>query len=593
MKIKTDPAGIWAEYQKGVTYNTQIDLYDNVKRNNDFYHDRQWEGVNAPDLDKPVFNFLKQAVNYYIAMLISDDIAADITLKGGDEEEAEQLEKAVTEEINAIMERENMSFKNRKAIRNAAVDGDCCFYSWFDPDAETDDPYALGQIRTDLIDNTNVIFGNPSEHDPQQQPYILVVYRSLTEEVKEEAEENGQGTDEIVPDSESNYVSDDKNTDTNYTTVILKMWFEKVDGRPIKTVHMVKTTRTAVVKPKWSTGYRRYPVSYMSWESVKNCYHGVAPLTGKIQNQIFVNKLYAMAMIHVMNTGFPKIIYDKGRIPQGWDSSIGKAVAVQGDPNTAIFSNFQPAEMSASVPNLIQSTISQTKDLMGANEAALGNVEPDNTSAIMAVQNQSRVQHDMQRLDFYNCVEGYIRNYVDMMRAHYGERVIYVTEKDPVGQQTKVPAQIDFSVLENYHMNLRVDVGQGSYFSELMQISTLDNLFAKGVIPNAKLYLESLPDGYVKNRQEIIEAIDSMPVNPAGEMVAGDMGEIPPEMMGEIPPEMGQEMEQRGETDELKAIIDELAQLSPEQIMQTIPQLPYQEEDKARIIELLQGRGVL
>ena len=31
----------------------------------------------------------------------------------------------------------------------------------------------------------------------------------------------------------------------------------------------------------------------MSWESVKNSYHGVSPITGKIENQIFINKIYA------------------------------------------------------------------------------------------------------------------------------------------------------------------------------------------------------------------------------------------------------------------------------------------------------------
>ena len=62
MKIKTEPAQVWTEYQRGVSYNQSIGLYETVKQNNDFYNDKQWEGVNAPDLDKPVFNFLKPVV---------------------------------------------------------------------------------------------------------------------------------------------------------------------------------------------------------------------------------------------------------------------------------------------------------------------------------------------------------------------------------------------------------------------------------------------------------------------------------------------------------------------------------------------------
>ena len=68
------PSGIWQEYQKALQFNESIDLVEKVKNNENFFLGRQWEGVNAPDLDKPVFNILKRVVNYFIAMLVSDDI---------------------------------------------------------------------------------------------------------------------------------------------------------------------------------------------------------------------------------------------------------------------------------------------------------------------------------------------------------------------------------------------------------------------------------------------------------------------------------------------------------------------------------------
>ena len=80
MKIRKEPSEVWAEYQRGINYNQSIGLYDTVKQNNNFYNDKQWEGVNAPDLDKPVFNFLKPVVSYYVAMLISDDVAVNVEL---------------------------------------------------------------------------------------------------------------------------------------------------------------------------------------------------------------------------------------------------------------------------------------------------------------------------------------------------------------------------------------------------------------------------------------------------------------------------------------------------------------------------------
>ena len=34
--MRTDPAGVWAEYQKGVSYNEGIGLYEQVRVNENF-----------------------------------------------------------------------------------------------------------------------------------------------------------------------------------------------------------------------------------------------------------------------------------------------------------------------------------------------------------------------------------------------------------------------------------------------------------------------------------------------------------------------------------------------------------------------------
>lgn len=561
MRIKKEASEIWKEYERGISYNTGINLYDNVERNNNFFNDKQWEGVNAPDLDKPVFNFLKPVVNYYTAMLISDDIATNVELanrpgdgdgqkkrgkKGaqadrkndqkalreqpvggstdlqagtiGEPRLDEKIPKIIAQEVDNIIERSNMKFKNRKMIRNCAVDGDGCFYIWFDPDAETGFDYK-GEIKVDIVDNTNVLFGNPSEGEVQEQPYVLIAYRRLTEEVKDEARMNGMNPDEVVADNESYYVNTEKDRDNDYTTVVLKMWKEK------GTVHIIKCTRNAVIKREADTEYKLYPLAWLSWETMKNCYHGISPLTGKIQNQIFVNKLYAMAMMYTTKMAFPKMLYDRTKIA-AWDNRIGKAIGVAGNPNEALFANFQSADMSNNVMNMVQSTITQTKEMMGASDAALGNVKPDNTSAIIAVQKAAGMPLDIQRMDFYNFVESCVRIFIEMMRVDYGTRCVTLTDNE--GNVTK--EEFDFGLLKNYALNLKIDIGQGSYWSELMQVQTLDSMMKNKIIPDALTYLEAVPEGYIKNKNKIVESIRQAQGAAGGMMGAGMDGM--PEMPG-------------------------------------------------------------
>ena len=53
----------YKQYQKGLAYKHSIELYKRVEQNENFYIGRQWEGVNAPDLDKRLLNILGRVVS--------------------------------------------------------------------------------------------------------------------------------------------------------------------------------------------------------------------------------------------------------------------------------------------------------------------------------------------------------------------------------------------------------------------------------------------------------------------------------------------------------------------------------------------------
>ena len=40
-----------------------------------------------------------------------------------------------------------------------------------------------------------------------------------------------------------------------------------------------------------------------------------------------------------------------------------------------------------------------------------------------------------------------------------------------------------------------------------MQVQTTDNLFSKGIIADAVTYLEAIPNGYIKNKSDIIKKL--------------------------------------------------------------------------------------
>lgn len=497
MKIKTSPKDIWDEYQSATQYNERCGLYDTVKQNENFFVGKQWEGVDAPDLDKPVFNILKRICNMFISQIVSDDITVSVEPFAGAKDE--DVMRIIVKEIDRAMEYSKAKAKNRDMLRNACVDGDGCFYIYFDTNAKTGQT-ASGLIDIDVVDNTNILYGNPYVYDVQRQPYIILLQRRTVESVKDEARRNGLPEDEISRIcADNNQSLANEYYDSDLVSVLIKMWKESGE------VHCIKTTQNVILKKPWNTNYTLYPIAYMSWERIKNSYHGQSAVTGLIPNQIFINKCYAMGMDYVKKTAFPKLIYDKNRFPNGFSNKIGEAIKVEGNVSEAVASAFKMPDMSSQVMELVEKTMNYTKEYMGASDATLGNIRPDNAAAIVAVQKSTNAPLELQKMAFYQFVEDYVRIFIDIMHTDYGLREV---SQDSTEQTYKeAQSMFDFSTIGNYTLNLNVNVGASAYWSEIMQTQTADNLFQKGVITNPVTYLESIPDAYIKNKQKIINEI--------------------------------------------------------------------------------------
>lgn len=94
---------------------------------------------------------------------------------------------------------------------------------------------------------------------------------------------------------------------------------------------------------------------------------------------------------------------------------------------------------------------------------------------------------------------------IEFVAEYYGERRIKIEEG---GYQEF--SYFDFAQFKDLNMSLTVEVGAASYWDELTQVQTLDNLMTQQIIPDALTYLEMVPDGYVKNKQKIIDRIKEL-----------------------------------------------------------------------------------
>lgn len=512
------PTKIWNEYQKGVEYLYNLDnFFEKVRVNEHFWDGRQWEGLETKNMPKPVFNVLQRAGKFMVSTIGSNDIAVNITPFTSLADDIQRM-VPIAKEIEHIIEVARMKEASKTVIRNAFVDGSGYMLQMFDPDVDTGQP-AKGAIKNQVVDNTNVFFGNPYSNDLQNQPYIIVALRQDVRQVRQEAMECGMSKENamsIQADNEGLHVNED--TATNLVTVLLRFFKKRVeyveettDVDPItgeqivipekrvkNTVWFCKSTETMFIKEPIDLGYKRYPLACFGWDIIKNSYMYNSPMTSVIPNQVFINKCFAIAQMYGLQSAFPKIVFDKNKVQIESFMNDFSPQAVAGIDIAGKFIDFiKIPDFSNNIIELAKETIAQTKDMMGVTDASLGNVKPDNTSAIIALQESSAVPLEIQKQNFYVFWEDVVRNIIDIVSTDYGTRQVMTSDNQL--------AIVDFSMLKNLNYNLDVEIGNGAQFSEIAQMNTLDKLVQAGYIDPGD-YIETVPSKYIPQKSKLLRS---------------------------------------------------------------------------------------
>jgi hypothetical protein len=158
----------------------------------------------------------------------------------------------------------------------------------------------------------------------------------------------------------------------------------------------------------------------------------------------------------------------------------------------------------------------------------LGNVTGENTSAIMVMQSNAEVPLENIRAGMYEWSEEIVKILLDMMGTYYGIRPIvrdrnmetvatdlssgmpvmnqYTGMLKTQNEMRRVLEPYDFSRLKEVFLNVRVDVGSATAYSEIAMMQTLDNLRTAQLIDIID-YLERVPDKLIPRKQELLDKL--------------------------------------------------------------------------------------
>ncbi len=494
----------WLQYEAGKDYKRRIGLYQTVRQNERFYRGEQWYMMESENLPRPVFNVVKRVVDYLICSVVpqkTDIVYTDESLPYlKDTENSNRICRILTNNARYRWERSKMDSKLYRVASEAAISGDGVLYCYWKNDAKGDGAY-VGDIQTDVIDNVNLFVADVNKSDIQTQDYIILSGRASVLSLRREAKENGVSEREIAKivadkadeaDRAGDYsVYELEGTDEEKATYLIKFWRE--DGK----VCFEKSTRNCIIN-KVRTPCTLYPVAYFNWQNTKNSFHGTSAVASMITNQKYINRAYAMVMKHMSDTAFSKVIYDKSKIPE-WSNEVGEAIAAIGTSNVSdAVSVLGVGKLQEDYLDFLDNIIASTKELSGATETALGNVNPQNTSAILAIQAASQIPLKLIKAALYQCIEDLANIWADMTLSYFAnERLVPLLYSDGSYDSENLGNFVEASV------RAIVKVFDAGTYNDSILVSVLDKLLDKGQI-TLEQYLKKIETLNIGNSLNLI-----------------------------------------------------------------------------------------
>ena len=524
------PEQVQEEYRQATDYKRQLGsrgLYEQTRINERFYSGDQWYGVNCGD-SRPLvrYNVIKRIGDYKMAVVGAQPVSVRFSAEGvpvtavscdlveryrgalrqGKTPDAlpaaaaaQAMAAALTDYFATTAKRLKLEDLKQRVLRNAYISGTGVLYTYWDDRIRTglyaDEAHTApicGDIATEVLDIEQVYMGDPSVEDIQQQPYIIVAQRRAVAEIQRLAKAHGcRRWGEVRGDGEDG---------GGHATLLTRFWKEWDESGTV-TVRAVQVCGSVTVRETWDMGVKLYPLSVFRWEEKRHQCYGESEIPYLIPNQIAINRTISAGVWAVMMMGMPMMLVNGDVVSGPITNDPGQIIPVYGSGEEVrdAVRYVDPPAFSAQLDANVQGLIRDTMTQAGVSTTLLGDVEPHNTSAIIAVREASLMPLTMMQNRFYTFLEEVARVWAEFWMAMYGNRGLKIAEEQGVWYMP-----FDGGLCRDLLLSIGVEVGGGEAYSESRMVETLDNLYNHGVI-NAKQYLSRLPKGTVPRMEALLQ----------------------------------------------------------------------------------------
>lgn len=516
---------IQKQYRECLNYMRRMGFLDDWPMYERFKAGDQWPPITerTKTLPRPVFNVIEYIQNHKVSSVMNENVKmlfspqeflADADMDQVDQQLVQQAQLAqeagekFTRYSDTTWELIEQDEINEEVLESGSNSGTGIAHYYWDTSSKGGivRPW-IGDIAGEMLDPINVFFGNPQQRKVQRQPYIIISSREDLAEVKRMAKDAKLSQDKIElikADSDVQAEGYDRAkvevTGSEKVTVLTKYW--RKDGM----IWLCREASGQMIKPEVNTGFRKYPLAVMQWKRRKKSIHGGSDTEGIIPNQKAINNLMAMQLLSVQLTGWPKLVYNPNYIDaKALNNDPSQPIVDTSPPGQSTVRYLTPGAVSSLASGLVESFMDYTKQLSSAQDAATGDMQKGelNATAIMLLQKAAGVPIESIKKRFYRFIKDVGEIWEEFWKVKYNTSR-QVTLKNDDGQEYS--EEFTGSKYADIGLNLKINVGPASTYSEELMMASLDKLFDKQDI-DLEDYLEYAPQNVIPFKDRLLKKV--------------------------------------------------------------------------------------
>lgn len=531
--MNISPEKVFLEYEEARKFKSSIGrhgLFEQNRINERFFVGDQWHGA-AVGNERPLVrhNVIKRIGDYKISQLMGSPVSVKYCAEGFSQTLSKS--KEIEGELGLLSKSENCIFAPLKsenevalmvsalnsyrqttaarvklnsiidlALKDAFIRGTGVVYTYFDPDIKTGlfadkigGRQILGDIVSQRIKIEDVYFGDPAVQDLQKQPYIILSEEKSSKALAEEAERYGAPKSTV---ERLRAAGDSKQT------VLTKLFKERDEKGEVR-VFALRVTQNTVIRNAFSIGVSLYPISIFVWESRDGCIYGDSEITYIIPNQIAINRMITASTWSAISAGMPLMVVNGDLVGGEITNDPGQIIKVYGSAeeiDSAV--NFvSPPDFSSGYNQAVNNLIYNTLTQCGANEAALGDLEATNTSAIIELREAAAGYLIPLKNRFYDFCCDIASVWAEFFFAMYGKRCLKISDKNGVWY-----FPFDAARYKNLVLSVSATAKEAITRGERENMAALSELLSQGAITPAQ-YIKRLPSGLIDEAEDLIEEL--------------------------------------------------------------------------------------